>query len=291
MGLTQMQRAIERVRALAVSWVAVSWVAVSWVAVSWVVVTWAVTGLLFVSLTGCGVSSVNDVSAGLADNKAMTGLSTEQPAPKASAAINNAAARKEAEKAVAVANPKSTAYKIGPEDVIDVTVFKVAELSKTVQVNESGAVNLPLVGELPAVGRTTREVEQDLTKALGGKYLRNPQVNVSVKEYNSQRVTVEGDIKKPGIYPFRGRMTLLQIVATTGGFEATADTEVIVFRAGADSKQTAAKFDVEQIRAGTAKDPELASGDVIIVSSSATKVAFQNLLKALPLASIFLTVL
>ena len=248
-----------------------------------------VLALALASLTGCGVSSVNDVSSGLAENKAMTGLSTEQPAP--SRAISNAAARKEAEKAAAVSNPKSTAYKIGPDDIIDVTVFKVAELSKTVQVNESGAVNLPLVGELPAVGRTTREVEQDLTKALGAKYLRNPQVNVSVKEYNSQRVTVEGDVKKPGIYPFRGRMTLLQLVATVGGFETTADTEVIVFRSSGDGKTTAAKFEVDQIRAGTAKDPDIMSGDVVIVSSSATKTAFQNLLKALPLASIFLTLL
>ena len=265
-----MDRAIGRVRALAVISAVVS-----------------VLGLL----TGCGVSSVNEVSAGLAENKAMTGLSTDQPAPAASRTITSAAARKEVETAAAVANPKSTAYKIGPDDIIDVTVFKVAELSKTVQVNESGSVNLPLVGELPAVGRTTREVEQDLTKALGAKYLRNPQVNVSIKEYNSQRVTLEGDVKKPGIYPFRGRMTLLQVIATSGGFEQTADTEVIVFRTAADGKTTAGKFEVEKIRAGTAKDPDLVSGDVVIVSSSAGKVAFQNILKALPLAGFFLTVL
>ena len=216
----------------------------------------------------------------------MTGVSMGST----SQTITSVAAKKEVEKATAVSNPKSNAYKIGPDDVIEVAVFKVPELSKAAQVNESGTINLPLLGEVPAVGRTTREMEQDLTKSLGAKYLRNPQVNVSVKEYNSQRVTLEGDIKKPGIYPFRGRMTLLQLVATAGGFEATADTEVIVFR-GNDGKTTAAKFEFDDIRQGKAKDPELMSGDVIIVNSSAAKTAFQNVLKALPLAGFFLTVL
>ncbi len=244
------------------------------------------------SLTGCGVSSVNDVSSGLTDkgtgeNKALGGVTSDMAPAQA---IANAAAKKEVERATAVSNPKSNAYKIGPEDVLDVAVFKVPELSKSAQVNESGNVNLPLVGEFPAAGRTTREIEQDLTKTLGAKYLRNPQINVSVKEYNSQRVTLEGEIKKPGIYPFRGRMTLLQLVASAGGFEATADTEVIIFR-GADGKTTAGKFDFEAIRAGKAKDPELVSGDVVIVNASAAKTAFQNVLKALPLAGFFLTVL
>ena len=256
-------------------------------------IAWLAMALALGCLNGCGVSSVTDVSSGLTENPVaektvMTGVSSG--GATATQAITSAAAKKEVEKATAVSNPKSNAYKIGPDDIIEVAVFKVPELSKAAQVNESGSINLPLLGEVPAVGRTTREMEQDLTKSLGAKYLRNPQVNVSVKEYNSQRVTLEGDIKKPGIYPFRGRMTLLQLVASAGGFEATADTEVIVFR-GTEGKTTAAKFEFEDIRAGKAKDPELMSGDVIIVNSSAAKTAFQNVLKALPLAGFFLTVL
>ena len=248
--------------------------------------------LVAVLLTGCGTSSVNDVTAGFGDSKAMTGLSRQPPAesPVPARAVTDAGAKREVEKATAVSNPKSAAYKVGPDDVLDVSVFKVPELSKTVHVNEAGTVNLPLVGETTAVGRTTREIEQELTRTLGDKYLRNPQVNVAVKEYNSQRVTVEGDVKKPGIYPIRGRLTLLQLVATVGGFEATADSEVMVFRT-ADGKTSVARFEVEKIRAGSAKDPELASGDVIVVSTSTTKSAFQNLMKALPLASLFLAVL
>jgi polysaccharide export outer membrane protein len=98
----------------------------------------------------------------------------------------------------AVTDPSSSAYKIGPLDVLDISVFKVAELSKSVQVADGGTINLPLVGEVPAAGKTAQEVETDLTAKLGAKYLQSPQVTVFVKEYNSQRVTVDGAVKKPG---------------------------------------------------------------------------------------------
>ena len=100
---------------------------------------------------------------------------------------------------------------------MDVSVFKVPELSKSVQVADTGTINLPLVGEVPAAGKTAQEVEQDLTKKLGAKYLQNPQVTVFVKEYNSQRVTIEGAVKKPGVYPVRGKTSLLQFIAMAEG--------------------------------------------------------------------------
>ncbi|HVX35738.1 MAG TPA: polysaccharide biosynthesis/export family protein, partial [Hyphomicrobium sp.] len=116
-----------------------------------------------------------------------------------------------------VSDPDSTAYKIGPFDVLDITVFRVPELSKTVQVAAMGTINLPLVGEVPAAGQTAQSVERDLTKRLGAKFLQSPQVNVNIREYNSQRVTIDGAVKKPGVYPIRGGTTLLQLIATAEG--------------------------------------------------------------------------
>ena len=110
--------------------------------------------------------------------------------------------------------------------MLEVTVFKVPDLSKVVQVSEAGTINYPLIGELEAGGKTAREIEQDLTKLLGTKYLQNPQIGVFVKEYNSQRVTVEGAVKKPGVYPIVGGMSLLQAVATAGGFESNAEDTI-----------------------------------------------------------------
>lgn len=168
--------------------------------------------------------------------------------------------------------------------MLEVSVFKVPELSKTVQVADSGTVNLPLVGEIPAAGQTAQDVERNLTKQLGAKYLQNPQVTVFVKEYNSQRVTVEGAVKKPGVYPIRGSSTLLQIIATAEGVTELADNDVAVFRE-VNGKRLAAKFDLSEIRSGSAPDPQLQQGDTVIISTSALAAVYQNLLKALPIGT------
>ena len=96
-------------------------------------------------------------------------------------------------------------------------------MSKSVQVADSGTINLPLVGEVPAAGMTAQDVERSLTRKLGAKYLQNPQVTVYVREYNSQRVTIEGAVKSQGVYPIRGRSSLMQMIATAGGLDPKSD--------------------------------------------------------------------
>jgi polysaccharide export outer membrane protein len=184
-----------------------------------------------------------------------------------------------------VSDPNSKAYKIGPRDVLEVTVFKVPDLSKVVQVSEAGTISYPLIGEVQAGGRTAREVEQDLTKSLGAKYLQKPQISVFVKEYNSQRITMEGAVKKPGVYPIAGGMSLLQATAIAGGFDMNADETVLLIRQ-ANGKRSAAKFDVSQIRVGKAEDPQLEAGDVIIAPTSDIKEGMNNILRVLPLATV-----
>lgn len=195
-------------------------------------------------------------------------------------------AAKAADAFTSVATPGNTAYKIGPQDVIEVSVFKVPELSKSVQVADTGTVNLPLVGEIPAAGKTAQEVERDLTKQLGAKYLQNPQVTVYVKEYNSQRVTIEGAVKKPGVYPVRGKNSLLQFIAMAEGLDPNSDSTVVVFRQ-IDGKRSAARFDIGEIRSNQAPDPAIQSGDVVVAGTSALKETFNNLMKALPIAGAF----
>ena len=86
--------------------------------------------------------------------------------------------------------PTTSGYKIGAMDVLDISVFQVPELTKSVQVADTGTINLPLLGEVEVAGRTAQQVERDLTTKLGAKYLQNPQVTVFVKEYNSHQVTI-----------------------------------------------------------------------------------------------------
>jgi polysaccharide export outer membrane protein len=188
------------------------------------------------------------------------------------------------------ATPGSVAYKIGPLDVLDVSVFKVPELASSAQVDVDGTINLPLLGDVTAAGKTTRQLERELVSKLGSKYLKSPQVTVSVKEYNSQRVTIEGAVKTPGVHPLKSNTTLLQIVAMSGGLADASDSTIVVFRQ-TGGKRYAARFNFEEIRAGQATDPQILPGDVIVANSSQMKEAWGNFLKSVPIASFALLLL
>lgn len=217
-----------------------------------------------VCLSGCGGSLSNSISQG---------------------SFAPTAAAEAAAKLTAAATPGDSGYKIGPLDALDVQVFKVPDLSRSVQVAQDGTITYPLVGELHAAGKTARQLEHELAQKLGAKYLRDPQVTVVVKEYNSQRVTVEGGVKTTGVYALKGKTTLSQVLAMAGEVDSTiASGDVVIFRT-IDGRQSAAKFDFDDIRSGKVQDPELQPGDVIVADTSATKVALANVMRFLPLAT------
>jgi polysaccharide export outer membrane protein len=187
--------------------------------------------------------------------------------------------------------PGSSAYKVGPLDVLEVTVFQVQDLTRSIQVGESGTINLPLAGEIRAAGRTAQEIEKEIASRLAARYLRNPQVTVYVREYNSQRATIEGSIKKPGVYPIRGKTTLMQFVAMAQGMDReTASNDVAVFRT-VDGKRSVARFNVSDIRSGISDDPVILQGDVIIVESSTSKTIVSGILRVLPVTTTFTALL
>lgn len=188
---------------------------------------------------------------------------------------------------VAASTPGNTAYKIGGQDVLDIVVFMVPELTRNIQVADSGTINLPLVGEVPAAGRTSQQLERDLTARLGARYLKNPQVNVYVKEFNSQRVTVEGAVKQPGVFPLRGKTSLMEVLALAKGSDRdVASGAVMVFRTS-EGQRVAAEFDLDSIREGGTPDPQIQNGDIVVVPTSTSKVVFQNFLKVSPLLAAF----
>jgi polysaccharide export outer membrane protein len=232
-----------------------------------------------IALNGCGASLSNEFASLEKSNGKETQpsrLSAKDAKPLASAA----------DKLTSSARPGTSGYKIGPLDVVEFSVFKVPELTRVAQVAETGTLNLPLVGEVQAAGRTAHEIERDLASQLGKKYLQSPQVTILVKEYNSQRVTVEGAVKRPGVYPLRGKTSLLQVIATAEGLDTTSNTTVVVFR-HVEGKRLAAKFDIGEIRSGSATDPAIQSGDVVVAPSSAMKGTFELILKSLPIATVF----
>jgi polysaccharide export outer membrane protein len=244
-------------------------------------------------LGGCAGSSSNTASVGAGGYDASgayeanvaSASGTTAFAPTAAAEVHSSAASAAADKLTSVAKPGNAAYKIGPLDVLNVSVFKVPDLTKTVQVSEDGTINYPLVGDIPAAGETAKELEHSMTQKLGAKYLRDPQVSVLVTEYNSQRVTVEGSVKTSGVYSIKGSTSLMQVLAMAGGVDdSTSSGDIVLFRT-IDGTRSAARFDVDAIRKGDAADPELEPGDVIVVDTSATKLALANILKVLPLAT------
>ena len=100
-------------------------------------------------------------------------------------------------------------YRIGPKDLLDISVFGLGELTKTVRVSEDGRISLPLVGEVEVEGITKAGLEKKLSQLLEEKYLQDPQVTVFISEYQSKRVSVLGAVRNPGPYELLGRQTLL----------------------------------------------------------------------------------
>jgi polysaccharide export outer membrane protein len=189
---------------------------------------------------------------------------------------------------VALAKIGSTAeYHIGPLDSIEVNVLQSSDLNRTVQVDAAGQINLPLIGTLIAAGKTTRELQSEIATRLQAKYFQSPEVSVAVREYASQRVTVDGAVNSPGVYPIAGRTTLLQAVALAKGPNREAnDKQVVVFR-NVGGQRLAARFDLDAIRSGTADDPEIFGNDVVVVDRSGGRGILREVLGVLPVISIF----
>jgi len=178
-------------------------------------------------------------------------------------------------------------YRIGPQDLLEVSVFLNQDLRREVRVNTGGQISLPLVGSVQAGGKTVQELEAELSAAYGKSYLQNPQINVFIKEFTSQRVTLEGNIKKPGIYPITGKTTLLQAIAVGGGMERVAsESSVVVFRV-VNGQRMAAVFDITQIRSGEAPDPEIFGDDIIVVDKSKVKSMYRAIIESLPIVNMF----
>ena len=181
----------------------------------------------------------------------------------------------------------STDYRLGPQDLVAVEVFQLDDLNREVRISASGDVSLPLIGRVPAANRTAAELETDIASRLKAGYLQNPQVTVFVKEYLSQRVTVEGAVAAPGIYPLNQRMTLLQMIATARGLAETANPAACVVYRNLDGKRYAAAFDIREVRAGRLLDPEIIGGDVVVVDYSGAREKWRDFLSTFPMLSVF----
>ncbi len=248
---------------------------------------WACLAVSLAFLGACANSSVDSLQSSL------TGPEGVRPAAATTGALANevqptsvAANKADFDKLRALSRASATAYQIGAQDVLEVSVFKAPELSKVVQVADAGTINLPLVGEVPAAGRTAQDVERDLTRLLGCQVPAKP----ASHRFRQGIQQPDGDggrgREKAGRLPLSRPDVTAAVDCDSGRPRSVASSGVIVFRDNG-GKRLAARFDIDQIREGQAADPVLQSGDVVVVASSQIKETFNNVLKALPLAGVF----
>jgi polysaccharide biosynthesis/export protein len=167
----------------------------------------------------------------------------------------------------ATPTPASDAdYKIGPQDVLRIDVWKEPDITRVAPVRPDGRISLPLLNDVQAAGLTPTQLAATLTEGLK-KFITNPQVTVSVSEINSRRVYVTGEVTKPGAFPLLPNMTVLQALSSSGGFSQFAKIKGIYVLRVEDGKQVKHPFNYKDVVSG--KKPELnivlQPGDVIVV--------------------------
>ena len=172
-------------------------------------------------------------------------------------------------------------YRIMSGDVLQITVFQVQDFNRDAQVDAGGNIVLPLIGGVPAAGKTVHEVESDIAGRLKAKYLQNPQVLVTIRDAVGLRVSVQGAVKNPGVIQIRGDTTLTTVLAQAQGFNDTADKSSVLIIRNTDQGRVAGKVDAGAILAGSAPDPRIYGGDTIVVDDSFVRTAGKDFINVL----------
>ncbi len=193
-------------------------------------------------------------------------------------------------RAVAVAQTpvKTAEYVIGQGDKLSIRVFDVKQLSLDEEtVDATGQIELPLVGVMTAAGKTPVQLQAEIAQRLGDRYLQSPQVAVLVLDSASQKVTVEGAVKTPGVFQMKGRVTLMQAIAMAGGPSDTADLHKVAVIREDGGYRHAAVCDYARISRGQQIDPPLQGEDIVVVDDSLAKTIWHETVTTLPAFSLF----
>jgi len=190
-----------------------------------------------------------------------TTLSAQTPAPSTAAPV--AVPAPPAPKAVTL----PLGYVIGPEDVLSIVYWRDKDMTVDVTVRPDGMISLPLLNDIQAAGLTPAELRERLT-GESKRYLEDPTVTVVIKQMNSRKVFVVGEVGKPGPYLLTAPTTVLQLLATVGGLREYADgKKIVIVRSGSDGKQTTFRFNYKDVLSGKnlRQNIELMPGDTVVV--------------------------
>jgi polysaccharide export outer membrane protein len=160
-------------------------------------------------------------------------------------------------------------YRIGRQDLLEISVFDIEDLDQTVRVADDGSITMPLLGRLVVAGLTKSELEGLIARLLGERYVRDPQVTVFIKEYESKKVAVSGAVKKPGSYEMLGTKTLLEMLSMAGGLDKDLGKEIIIFRRSENGDTKRIPINLERLvyEADPALNLTVSPNDIIYVPS------------------------
>jgi polysaccharide export outer membrane protein len=157
---------------------------------------------------------------------------------------------------------------LGPGDVFEVRVFQEPELSGIFQVGPQGDVIFPLCRRVVVAGLDANGAAEKLRSCLAEGFMRNPQVSVLVKEFNSKKVFVFGEVQKPGTFPFEEKMSIVQAITLAGGFTRNAAQNSTSVTRRVNGQEVKVKVNVQDIALGKAPNVTLEPGDIVFVPES-----------------------
>lgn len=167
-----------------------------------------------------------------------------------------------------VDHPLAAASTLGASDLVEVRVFQEADLSGAYRVSPEGTIDFPLCGKVPVAGKTSSQAADALTNCLAEKYLKHPQVSVLIREYNSKKIFVFGEVQKPGTFPYEQNMSIIQAVTIAGGFTKLASKNNTNVTRLVEGREEKIRVPVEDIGTGREKNFELQPGDIVFVPES-----------------------
>ena len=180
----------------------------------------------------------------------------------------------------------ATDYRITSQDILQVAVFQVRDLDRTVRVDGGGFVSLPLIGRVPVRGRTLVQAQDDISARYAKSYLQSPQVTVSLVR-SGQRVTVSGAVKNPSVLTIEGTVTLTMAIAQSGGVSEIGNSDRIhIARTTMGQEVEDQVYNLDDIQAGRSPNPVLRGGDIVVVEDSTTRLALKNVKDVMPFAAL-----
>ena len=154
---------------------------------------------------------------------------------------------------------------LGPGDVFELRVYREKELTGTHRISSEGDVDVPLIGRVKVDGLTPGEIGEIISNKLQEGYIREPSVSIYPKEYNSKKIIVLGEVAKPGTFPFKNNMTVVEAITLAGGFKSSANKNYVVVTRKIEGKERRIEVPVQDITEGLASNLALNAGDIVFI--------------------------